>query len=121
MGVGWDGLVEFYEYYSHFPREGEMWDEMRHHCKQMTILVPQMRHHPNLRPLEPIWGISVIALRLLNTHTYRAAFVSVNPDDTVTIEVCDYHTWLNEDAEWEEQKVSFKDAIKTLDSALFPA
>ncbi|MAU10387.1 MAG: hypothetical protein CL607_11235 [Anaerolineaceae bacterium] len=119
MGVGWEGLVEFYEEYSHFPREGEMWDEIRYHCKQMTILVPQMRTHPKLRTLEPIWGISVIALRLVNRKTDRLALVSINPDDTVIINLCDYTGWLDIDT-WEELYVSLENTISTLESALFP-
>lgn len=51
MGVGWDVLVEFYEEYSHFPREGTYWDAMRYHCKQMTVFVPQIQRHPKLSTL----------------------------------------------------------------------
>ena len=70
----WDSIIKYYQEKSHFPRyDAEIWEDLRHHSREMLVLIPQIRQHPELQKLNAL--IDVNHLLLSNSETNRIASV----------------------------------------------
>ena len=82
MVANWDSIIKYYQEYSHFPRyDAEMWEKLRHHCREMLILIPKIRQHPELQKLNVF--IDVNHLLLSNSETNRIASVWIGYEEVI--------------------------------------
>jgi hypothetical protein len=79
----WDKILAYYEEMSQMPREGEMWDSLRHHCRKIQELIPKIQAHSGLAELKH--HISVHELCLVNPDNERGALIFMGYNDAVRI------------------------------------
>lgn len=80
MVADWGSIIKYYQMTSHLPRyDAEMWEKIRHHSREMLVLIPEIRQHPELQNLHA--HIELVALCLVNLETNRVAEVLIRYND----------------------------------------
>jgi len=111
----WDKILAYYQEMSQMPREGEMWDRLRHHCRKIQELIPSIQAHRGLVELKH--DMSVNELCLVNPSNERGALIFMEYNDNVRIVFYKLGELADADKSSEVQ-VHLNDAIQVLASNL---
>lgn len=110
----WDRIIDFYQQTAQSPREGEMWDQMRYHCRKMLLLIEEIRQHPELEKLPTF--INHLALRISNPASTNAVEITIYAIEIAEIRV--FHIEDHTQEECEVIRVATTDVIHTLTAFL---
>ena len=110
----WEDIIMFYEDHVDFPREGEIWDRMRYHCKQVLPLIADIRMHPELSELEHF--VSVVELRLINKTNGHDALIFAEYNEIARIIFDDIGG--KNLTDFDEIRVPVDDVIRNLEAIL---